>query len=368
MIARGWRKILQLRPLIRSFIWSCIGDGSQTSMWFDRWCVASPLSSIISSRVIFRAGWNLSTKVRDLIHEGNWHWSNDWTTKYPLLCDIPILMISNEKCDYLEWRDNDGVGKPFSVYHVWNSIRPRNNVVPWADFVWFRNCIPRHAFNMWLILCGFAIAFPVNDFSNNIDTKKLKENIHAIQASCKICLNILFLLFEIHMFNLFILVLIRCVLVVVWGCVNLDGEWVIERMVVIVSAWYLEAGEGHMRMVAGVVGWSYVVYYIHVALTLNDKGRLEVAQEDNRDIDDGWEITIKDVESLRHILTPTIHTLPNLEPVVQPYMLRGPARDEVKVVREEELEYDISLQNRMMQPLTPLPLGEKKEILATINP
>ncbi|GJR69255.1 hypothetical protein Tco_0015320 [Tanacetum coccineum] len=148
----GWRKILQLRPLIRSFIWSCIGDGSQTSMWFDRWCAASPLSSIISSRDIFRAGWNLSTKVRDLIHEGNWHWPNDWTTKYPLLCDIPVPMISNEKCDYLEWRDNDGVGKPFSVYHVWNSIRPRDNVVPWADFVWFRNCIPRHAFNMWLII------------------------------------------------------------------------------------------------------------------------------------------------------------------------------------------------------------------------
>ncbi|GKE08811.1 hypothetical protein Tco_1412362 [Tanacetum coccineum] len=70
-------------------------------------------------------------------------------------------------------------------------------------------------------------------------------------------------------------------------------------------------------------------------------------------MDDGWDITIKEVERLRQILTPTIHTLPNLEPVVQPYMPRGPVRDEVKVVREEELEYDIPLQNGMMQPLTP---------------
>ncbi|GJX43971.1 putative reverse transcriptase domain-containing protein [Tanacetum coccineum] len=120
----GWRKILQLRPLIRNFIWYCIGDGSHVSMWFDRWCNASPLSSIISSRDIFRAGWNLSTKVRDLIHEGMWNW--------PIECD--------------------GVGKPFSVYHVWNSIRPRDNEVPWFNFVWFSNCIPRHAFNMWLII------------------------------------------------------------------------------------------------------------------------------------------------------------------------------------------------------------------------
>nr|GFB51089.1 hypothetical protein [Tanacetum cinerariifolium] len=53
--------------------------------------------------------------------------------------------------------------------------------------------------------------------------------------------------------------------------------------------------------------------------------------------DDDWDITIKDVERLRQILTPTIHTLPNLELVAQPYMPRGPVRDEVKVVREEEL-------------------------------
>nr|GEV69816.1 hypothetical protein [Tanacetum cinerariifolium] len=51
---------------------------------------------------------------------------------------------------------------------------------------------------------------------------------------------------------------------------------------------------------------------------------------------------------------PTYHThLPNLEPVVQPYMPREPVRDEVKVVRETELEYDIPLQNGAMQSLTP---------------
>ncbi|GJS88502.1 putative reverse transcriptase domain-containing protein [Tanacetum coccineum] len=123
----GWRKILQLRPLIRNFIWYCIGDGSQVSMWFDRWCNASPLSSIISSRDIFRAGWNLSTKVRDLIHECMWNWPIEWFHKYPLICTIPVLSIRHDKSDYLEWRDSDGVGKPFSVYHVWNSIRPRDN-------------------------------------------------------------------------------------------------------------------------------------------------------------------------------------------------------------------------------------------------
>ncbi|GJR15248.1 hypothetical protein Tco_0797900 [Tanacetum coccineum] len=39
------------------------------------------------------------------------------------------------------------------------------------------------------------------------------------------------------------------------------------------------------------------------------------AQEDEGDMDVGWDITVKDVERLRQFLTLTIHTLPNPEPV-----------------------------------------------------
>ncbi|GJQ89049.1 hypothetical protein Tco_0000188 [Tanacetum coccineum] len=87
----GWRKILQLRPLIREFIWYCIGDGSQASMWFDRWCAASPIYNIVSSRDIFRAGFDLNSKVP---------------------------AISVDKRDYLEWRvvDMRVMEKPFTVH------------------------------------------------------------------------------------------------------------------------------------------------------------------------------------------------------------------------------------------------------------
>ncbi|GJS92802.1 hypothetical protein Tco_0799770 [Tanacetum coccineum] len=77
------------------------------------------------------------------------------------------------------------------------------------------------------------------------------------------------------------------------------------------------------------------------------------AQEDEGNTDDGWDITVKDVDRLRKILTPTIHTLPNLEPMVQLYMPLGPVHNKEKVVREEEQDYDIPLQDGVMQPLTP---------------
>nr|GEX92409.1 hypothetical protein [Tanacetum cinerariifolium] len=87
----GWRKVLQLRSSIREDM--------------------------------FRARLNTSSKVADVIVSAG-----------------------------METRS--GSSKPFIVNSVWHSIRPRDVKVPWADVVWFPNCISRHAFNLWLMIKG----------------------------------------------------------------------------------------------------------------------------------------------------------------------------------------------------------------------
>ncbi|GJT64780.1 hypothetical protein Tco_1016260 [Tanacetum coccineum] len=77
------------------------------------------------------------------------------------------------------------------------------------------------------------------------------------------------------------------------------------------------------------------------------------AWEDEGDMNVGWDITVKDVERIRQFLTPTIHTKPNLEPVMQPYMPLEPIHDKEKIVREKEQDYDIPLHDGVMQHLTP---------------
>ncbi|GKA61771.1 hypothetical protein Tco_0761290 [Tanacetum coccineum] len=113
----GWRKLLQLRPLIREYI---------------------------------RAGFTLSSKVKDAVSNGNWSWPGEWYTKYPILNSLVVPSLMNME-DWLEWHNRLGVIKPFSVSAVWNCIRPRAALVDWYNVVWFANCIPRHAFHMWLV-------------------------------------------------------------------------------------------------------------------------------------------------------------------------------------------------------------------------
>ncbi|GJX18962.1 putative reverse transcriptase domain, reverse transcriptase zinc-binding domain protein, partial [Tanacetum coccineum] len=122
-MAWGWRKLLQLRPTVREFIWSKIGDGSRTSLWFDRWCDNGPLSNVISSRDMFRAGLNSASKVNDVIFNGVWNWPTDLIGKYPFLNAISGSNAVEGVCDKLEWRTSGGVAKTFSVSTVWSSIR-----------------------------------------------------------------------------------------------------------------------------------------------------------------------------------------------------------------------------------------------------
>ncbi|GKC16251.1 putative RNA-directed DNA polymerase [Tanacetum coccineum] len=146
----GWRKILRLRPVIRRFIWSKLGNGHATSLWFDKWSTLEPLANFVSPRDVARAGLSLKSKVSDVLVYGNWSWPNDLVTKYPILpnYNTPI----NNELDRLAWSDRFGNIQKFSVSQVWSNIRSRNTKVDWYSMVWFPSCIPRHAINMWLII------------------------------------------------------------------------------------------------------------------------------------------------------------------------------------------------------------------------
>nr|GFA40940.1 hypothetical protein [Tanacetum cinerariifolium] len=150
-MTRGWRKILQLCPLIREFCCFKIEDGSCTSIWFDNRCSLSPLASIISSRDIYRAGLTSNSKVSDLLLEGTLVWPPDLIARYPTLLSVTSPSMVGP-CDQQEWRNRSGNIVPFLVNEFRNSIRPMAAKVNWFRVICFTNCIPRHTINFWLII------------------------------------------------------------------------------------------------------------------------------------------------------------------------------------------------------------------------
>ncbi|XP_021979814.1 uncharacterized protein LOC110875930 [Helianthus annuus] len=136
---------------MRRYVWSEIGNGLSTSAWFDLWNNIGPLIQVVSPRLIANAGFALDAKVADIFFESSWGWPNEWRDRVPALNHLDSLSIQPYKDDKLYWHQGDLL-HDFSTARAWDSFRHREVEVEWCYVVWFSQCIPRHAFLMWLIM------------------------------------------------------------------------------------------------------------------------------------------------------------------------------------------------------------------------
>ncbi|GKA68670.1 putative RNA-directed DNA polymerase [Tanacetum coccineum] len=150
----SWKKILKIRCKLRSHIVHRIGNGLNSSLWFDNWHAICPLSDFISKRKIFKSGLPLDCKVAYVIEDGMWKWPDVLSVEFDGLKVIDPPCLIEDKLDKVFWRSKTGRFLDFSVGVVWNDLRVCSDVVPWAKLVWFSQNIPRHAFLMWLAVHG----------------------------------------------------------------------------------------------------------------------------------------------------------------------------------------------------------------------
>ncbi|GKA57418.1 hypothetical protein Tco_0756606 [Tanacetum coccineum] len=146
----GWRKLLQLRPIIRDYIGYNIGDSTIASLWFDKWNYSCPLANVISTCDIYRAGLDTSAKVSDVVQNGTWQWPPYLLGKYPFLGSMTVLNINAGSMDKLVWRNELGVVKSFTVNHVWIVLAVGKFQTHLLDYVLYVICnrIPMSTFSL----------------------------------------------------------------------------------------------------------------------------------------------------------------------------------------------------------------------------
>ncbi|GJW63724.1 hypothetical protein Tco_0115608 [Tanacetum coccineum] len=128
----GWKKLLELRNVIKPYVFHKIGNGKNIFVWYDKWNQKGPLSKFISTRDIHAARFNENDKVADLIEEGRWQWPNDWYNKFPMLKEIEAPKL-NDSIDKAVWSSNNGVFKEFSIKEVWRDLRKPHPKISWPS-------------------------------------------------------------------------------------------------------------------------------------------------------------------------------------------------------------------------------------------
>ena len=67
-----WRKILNLRTIVLPHIKVIVGNGQNTSLWYDNWSTLGPLATRYGSRIIYDSRLTKDTTVSSIIRGSTW--------------------------------------------------------------------------------------------------------------------------------------------------------------------------------------------------------------------------------------------------------------------------------------------------------
>ncbi|GJT13940.1 RNA-directed DNA polymerase, eukaryota, reverse transcriptase zinc-binding domain protein [Tanacetum coccineum] len=151
-----------------------IGNGRDCNIWFDKWHPRGPLSRLINHRILECADMSLKLSVNDMIEGNEWVWPIEWDDRFKEVTNVPVPILRPDVEDKTVWIDKRGKEKRFSVREVWKAIRIDCPKVIWYRHVWFSQCIPRHAFILWVAIKGKLKT--LDRISRWVNTQSMERN------------------------------------------------------------------------------------------------------------------------------------------------------------------------------------------------
>lgn len=135
----NWRKLLQLRRVIRPLIKFNVGNGEKILFWIDDWHPSGQLLSIYPTRVVFNSGISLYARLSSVITDGTWTWPPARTCELSDIINSLDHMLPSPLPDTIAWLLS--TSKSFHLGSTWNAIRNPHPKVPWFSLVWVKRMI-----------------------------------------------------------------------------------------------------------------------------------------------------------------------------------------------------------------------------------
>nr|GEU49936.1 zinc finger, CCHC-type [Tanacetum cinerariifolium] len=109
------------------------GNERKVLVWYDKWCIDGPPSTVISRRDIYNARLDENAKVVDMVVNDQWVWPDGWKEKYSILRILDGSVKLNNKDDKVLWVNNAGRKVEFSTKQmvVQDKLLTQNKIEKW---------------------------------------------------------------------------------------------------------------------------------------------------------------------------------------------------------------------------------------------
>ncbi|XP_013731626.1 uncharacterized protein LOC106435299 [Brassica napus] len=127
------RSMLQLRPVLKEYMYCNIGNGENAAFWFDNWTIIGPLLEFAGQGGPRAMRVKKEAKVIDATRQGSWFLPPARSDQHHMIqAEITTIQPPNAShgSDQFLWRKSDGTfGPVFSSKVTWEYLRyiPRNS-------------------------------------------------------------------------------------------------------------------------------------------------------------------------------------------------------------------------------------------------
>ncbi|GKE12141.1 reverse transcriptase zinc-binding domain-containing protein, partial [Tanacetum coccineum] len=106
---------------------SLVGNGNDTSVWYDKWSNMGYLFKSITHKDLYDARLRDNMTLKEMVSNGQLMWPQEWYVKFHWIKNIVCPVLATDAKDKIVWRSRNGVDMSFS-------------------------CIPKHSFIVWLAI------------------------------------------------------------------------------------------------------------------------------------------------------------------------------------------------------------------------
>lgn len=135
-----WRKILNLRNLVRPLVRFEVGTSSNIFLWHDWWHPDGVLIQKYGARIIYDAASTLLARFSSVIRSKEWYWKPERSHNLVLI-QSKVSLISISDSDQAVWIPSKS--GHYTSAETRENIRAKLPVVKWWELIRFPQAIPR---------------------------------------------------------------------------------------------------------------------------------------------------------------------------------------------------------------------------------